>query len=770
MGKSIISFLTSCKTSIALLLIYASLLALATVIEKFGGTSVAKIFVYYSPLSYLLYILIVANFFAVTIKRRLLLSKKWGFLLVHLSFVVILTGALVTHVFGEEGVIHLRQGETTGEMVIQTNRATYIHQLPFQLELVKFTLKRYPGSSSPSSYESSLIVHVDGQQSRKDISMNNVLDIKGYRLFQASYDKDEQGSLLSVNKDVAGRGITYTGYLLLTLGFILCFTGNNTRFRKLASQLKEFTKPVAIMLLLLPLGTTIRATETEMLKIIQEKQIDKEHAALFGSLPLQSTRGKIEPINTFSSEVLRKLHHAKKIGKLKPDQFLLSLIVMPEMWTRVPLIAYSNKEISFNHDLTEQYCAYIELFDSNGNYKLESDLTKAFSKPPNKRTTFEKDLIKLDEQINIFHQLINLQMINLFPIKGDETHKWYSPGDKFPEVFPQYRNAIVLLMQGYRSSVLEALKTGNWQSATNKLENIRQWQNQNNTLQEVNPHKLKAERIYNKVDIFKKCQRLYLAIGGCLLLFCVSILFNNTKRMNWLAKVMAIHIWVILFLHLAGIITRWYIAGYAPWSNSYETMVLLSFLVVCSGMFFSRTTKLPLALATLLGGVILFVSGLNWMNPQITPLVPVLKSPWLMIHVAVIMAAYGFFGISCLFGITNLVLLRIKASKESIAIRIKELTIMNEMSLLIGLAFMTIGVFVGAIWANESWGRYWGWDPKETWALITIVVYVVATHLHLVKKWDNVFLFNLVSVIAFASVIMTYFGVNYLLNGMHSYN
>lgn len=259
-------------------------------------------------------------------------------------------------------------------------------------------------------------------------------------------------------------------------------------------------------------------------------------------------------------------------------------------------------------------------------------------------------------------------------------------------------------------------------------------------------------------------------IGASLLVVCLLILFRNTKRVNWIAKVLTIHIWVIIFLHVMGILVRWYIAGYAPWSNSYETMVLLSLLSVCGGMFFSRTNKLPLALATVFAGVILFVAGLNWMNPQITPLIPVLKSPWLMIHVALIMAAYGFFGIGFLLGLVNLILLRIKTNKGLITTHIKELTIINEMSLLIGLAFMTVGVFVGAVWANESWGRYWGWDPKETWALITMIVYVVVTHLRLVKKWDNPFLFNLLSVLAFASVLMTYFGVNYLLSGMHSYN
>ena len=212
---------------------------------------------------------------------------------------------------------------------------------------------------------------------------------------------------------------------------------------------------------------------------------------------------------------------------------------------------------------------------------------------------------------------------------------------------------------------------------------------------------------------------------------------------------------------------RWYIAGYAPWSNSYETMVYVAWATVFAGWLFARRSLLTFALATLFGGVILFVSGLNWMDPQINPLVPVLKSPWLMFHVAVIVGAYGFFGISCLLGLVNLVMMSLK--KAVLAQRIKELSIINEMSLLIGLALMTIGTFLGAIWANESWGRYWGWDPKETWALVTMIVYAIVTHLHLVPFRNSLWLFNIASVVAFYSVLMTFFGVNYFLSGMHSY-
>jgi cytochrome c-type biogenesis protein CcsB len=244
---------------------------------------------------------------------------------------------------------------------------------------------------------------------------------------------------------------------------------------------------------------------------------------------------------------------------------------------------------------------------------------------------------------------------------------------------------------------------------------------------------------------------------------------NRKTWLQYASTILIIGIAAIFIYHLFGMGMRWYISGYAPWSNSYETMVYVAWATVLAGFIFGRKNILTLSLATLFGGVILFVSSLNWMDPQINTLVPVLNSPWLMFHVAVIVAAYGFFGISFLLGLTNIIIMSFNKASSLMALRIKELSVINNMSLLTGLALMTIGTFLGAVWANESWGRYWGWDPKETWALITIIVYSVVTHLHLVKKWNSDWLFNFTSVLGFSSVLMTYLGVNYFLSGMHSY-
>jgi cytochrome c-type biogenesis protein CcsB len=420
----------------------------------------------------------------------------------------------------------------------------------------------------------------------------------------------------------------------------------------------------------------------------------------------------------------------------------------------VPFIHLPNPDIARRYDLTEKQCAYNELFDKHGDYKLQNDLNEIYYKPPSQRSRLEKDLVKLDEQINIFYQLVNREMLAIFPSGDAENHQWRSSND---------------LLDEYIDNLFLGLQSGNWEAANRSLDSIREYQDKNSTLL-IDRQKIKAELLYNRLNIFAQCKKIYLIAGGLLLVLAFISLFRRTSGQRWLIRLLSILVFANALYHLSGITMRWYIGGYAPWSNSYETMIYVSFITVLAGMFFIRRSVLTFALASLFSGVILFVAGLNWMDPQISPLVPVLKSPWLMIHVAVIVAAYGFFGISFLLGITNLLLLPASKTREMLQVRVRELSVVNEMSLWLGLSLMTTGTFLGAVWANESWGRYWGWDPKETWALVTVVVYAIVTHLHLIKKGDNPVLFNLLSVLAFACVLMTYFGVNYFLSGMHSYN
>lgn len=756
------------------MLLYAAVLALATFIEKQYGTAAAKIFVYYSPVFFLLQLLLVLNFVFALLKYQYLKHRRWALLTVHAAFIVILAGAFITHVFGKEGQVRIREGEKTDEMIIHTQRGMSVEKLPFSLELTDFRLNRYPGSDSPSSYESDLLVHTGGQTREAKVFMNNVLDVKGYRFFQASYDEDELGTILSVNKDVAGRTVTYSGYFLLMVGFVLVFIDKKSRFRKLARELKEMrntSQHISAVLLLLLFSCGVSAQNMSgkrMADAVQQTAVSPEHAAKFGALPVQSG-GRVMPMNTFSSEILRKVHKDDTFGTLNSNQFLLSFLAMPQMWTQVPFIAVSNPQIRERYQLPEDYFAYQHVFDSQGNYRLLPELQQIYHKPPTERNATDKDLIKIDEQINILFQLLNYERISIFPDASHPNHTWYAPGDDLSALPLRDSVFVMKLFPAYLSEVTQSLQSGNWEKPDELLEQIKHFQRSNDAASLIHPQKLEAEMRYNRWNIFSAARQWYLILGALLLVLTFMQLMQHRQWRTRFIPFFIIGIAVMFLYQTFGMGLRWYISGYAPWSNSYETMVYVAWATVLAGFIFGRKSHITMALATIFGGVILFVSGLNWMDPQISPLVPVLKSPWLMFHVAVIVAAYGFFGISFLLGATNLSIIAFTKKSDANAYRIKELSIINSMSLMVGLALMTIGTFLGAIWANESWGRYWGWDPKETWALITVVVYTVVTHLHLVKKWSGDWLFNLLSVLAFSSVLMTFFGVNYFLSGMHSY-
>lgn len=786
-----IRFLSSYKASIVLLLTYAIGLATATFVEKWMGTQAAKMLIYYSPLFLFLQFLLVVNFILILVSRNFIQRKKWAMVVIHCALVVILLGALTTFFFGKEGQVHIREGEKSDRMVMHTSKGVITETLPFTLELKEFRLIRYPGSQSPSSYESDLLVYVDGEIREAKVFMNNVLDVKGYRFFQASYDQDEMGTILSVNRDVAGRTVTYAGYLMLLAGFILIFFMPNSRFRKLQQQLKEVRKGVLVpaFLVIAALGSSIYAQDlpdesaagstgrTEVSDGTPEftvGSIPARHAAQFGMLPVQF-RGRVMPMNTFSSEILRKVHKEQTFGDLTSDQFLLGMLAMPQMWMQVPFIALSDKEISKRYNLPEEYVPYYHLFDRQGSYRLLPQLQEIYHRPADKRSSSEKELIKFDERVNILYQLLNHTLFGIYPDPNDPSHTWYAPGDDLSAFSETDSTFIADSFEQYLDEVRQALRSGDWSEADRALGVIGSYQLTNDKASLIHPGKLEAEYRYNKMDLFNRVKVGYFICGGLLLVVALMQLFRQKRWKHYTAIALTSGILLLFLCHISGMAMRWYISGYAPWSNSYETMVYVSWATVLAGLIFGRKNTLTRALASLFGGVILFVAALNWMDPQINTLVPVLKSPWLMFHVAVIVAAYGFFGISFLLGITNLSIMAFTRNKPSgkedirLVYRIKELSIINNMSLLVGLVLMTTGTFLGAVWANESWGRYWGWDPKETWALISIVVYTMVTHMHLVKKWNSLWLFNLLSVFAFASVLMTFLGVNYFLSGMHSY-
>lgn len=752
MNNPILQRLSSKPAAIVLMILYIVLMAAATIIEKFYGTPVAKAAVYYSPLFLLLQALMVANFILLSVRYRLFNRKHLSYVILHASLIVILGGALTTHLTSSEGLLHIREGERSSQLLKSDGQPA--GTLPFEVELVDFRLTRYPGSQSPSSYESYIKLHIDGKVRNEKVFMNNVIDADGYRFFQASYDADEQGTILSVNRDAAGRAITYSGYFLLFAGLLLTLFDPHSRVRRLW---KQINRPQVIGLVLL-LGCGSLSAE--------EAEISPTHAERFALLPMQSESGRMMPVGTFASEIVRKFDLTEMLGDMTPEQLLLSMAVYPADWSVIPLVEINDSEIAGMFGWNTGRISYREAFDSQGNYLPAAAVEQIYTKNPAERTRTDKELLKIDDRINILHELFSRRMLRIFPNPADTlSHRWFARGETVKASVKAKADSIA---DNYFRQVALATQTDNWLNADKALAEIESFQRENSRGDLLNANKLKTEMLYNRLNLPRICQLGYLLAGAFLLLLSIiqgAGLFR--QRRNWAIVIFVSGVAIFFLLHTLALSMRWYISGYAPWTNSYETMVFLAWAGVFCGFLFVRRTSLVTALATLFGGIVLFVSSLNWMDPQITPLVPVLKSPWLMLHVASLVIAYGFLGISCMSGTVNLLLSR--SSSRQIRQVIKQATTVNELSMLLGLGGLAIGIFLGAVWANESWGRYWSWDPKETWALITMIVYAAVLHFRWFSAKCGERTFNFLSQWAFLSVLMTFLGVNYFLSGMHSY-
>jgi len=667
-------------------------------------------------------------------------------------------------------------------------------KLPFALRLNDFIAEKYPGTETGySSYKSKVSVIENNQSVDHDIYMNHVLDHGGYRFFQASFDPDEKGTILSVSHDFWGTWISYIGYFLLYVGLMGILLVKGSRFKDLEEMLSKikakkaalsivslvamlfFSKPAEAQSLLPEENhASTRPSRKQLDSIILANAVDKKHANEFGRLVIQDESGRMKPVNTFASELLRKLSKSDQYKGLNPNQVMLSMLQNPTLWFDVPLIYVDKKNDSIRKILGtpkgEKRVSLTDLFNPDLSYKLEPYLEAATI--TNTPSNFEKDFIKTHEKFYLLNSTLMGDVMRIFPIPNDENNKWIAVSQlkeaHYKGIDSLFTHQIIPL---YRNALLNAKQTGDYKQAQTFLDGIKKFQENYGSQVMPTKERIDTEIMYNKYDIFRKLFSYYMYAGVFLLLFVIIGIFYQNKFIKALIWSGKISVFLLFIAHTAGLIARWYISGHAPWSDAYESIIYVAWATQFFGLAFGRKSDLTVGATAFVSAVILMVAHWNWLDPAIGNLQPVLNSYWLMIHVAVIVASYGPFMLGAILGALSLLLMLFttKKNKEKMLLNIKELTVINEMSLTVGLVMLTIGNFLGGQWANESWGRYWGWDPKETWALISIMVYAFVIHMRLVPGMRGRWLFNFASLMSIASIMMTYFGVNFYLSGLHSY-
>lgn len=652
-------------------------------------------------------------------------------------------------------------------------------QLPFDIYLRDFVLDRYPGSMSPASYASEITVKNNNENFDYRIFMNNVLDYDGYRFYQSSYDQDEKGTVLSVNKD-PGKIPTYIGYFLLCLGMFMNFLNPHSRFRTLARLInKDTLKHTSAIIFILLLSFSSEKTFAQDLNSTLPV-VNANHAKALATLIVQkSADGRMVPFDTLSREILEKIHQSDSYKGQNSNAVMLSMLIDVDKWQMEPFILMPQNQAvrdaiaNILEIPSTKYISYKDFFDENNRYKLQKYVENANRKNPNARGVFDKEIIKLDERANVVNLVFSGELFKFIPVQNNPNNVWLAPFSAVTTLKGDEGHIVLALIQNYFSAVENAFKDGNWTRADEGLKFIKEYQEKIGY--KVMPSKIKVEMeiFSNKAEIFVKLAPVYLIAGFLLLILVFSKMVVPNLKISFIFKVVYVLNVLAFVIHTVGLGLRAYLSGHAPWSNGYESMVYIAWALSLSGIFFSRKSPIALSLTSILSGVVLMVAHLSEMNPQITNLVPVLNSYWLSIHVSVITASYGFLGLCALLGIFTLLLMCFlkKDGKYNLNIlrNITEATRINEMAMIFGLCLLTVGNFLGAIWANESWGRYWSWDSKETWALVSILVYAAILHLRMIPKYCNQFVFALWSMFAYWVIIMTYFGVNYFLTGLHSY-
>jgi len=638
--------------------------------------------------------------------------------------------------------------------------------LPFNIRLNDFVLERYPGSSSPSGYKSIVVLNdkTAGVEKPFEIFMNNILKYKGYRFYQSSYDTDEMGTILSVNHDPAGMMVTYTGYGLLFLFIILSIINRKSTFNNITAGFwnSSLRKALPLMLALVLL--------TGLVSVNAQKLIpDKTSAEEFGKVLVQDQKGRTKPFFTLSNDILRKVARESKFEGLTSMQVFLGVYFDFDNWKNVPLIRISNRDLQKSVGISGKLASFSDLvnFENGGSYKLSGDVNKAYSKAPGARTKLDKEIMKVDERVNILYMIYTGGFMKIFPLR-DGTHNWGSPEDALKSAV---NGEDSLYLKNVIPMFAEALKSNNSATAKQIAGSISDYQKKFAKYDLPPESKSRAELLYYKMMIFERLFPFYATIGLLMLIGLIISVIKGTKSVSLFVRILSWILFAGFLFHTFGLGIRWYVAGHSPLSNGYESMIFISWVTLLAGFIFSRKSAFALSATAVLAGMTLMVAHLSFMDPEITNLVPVLKSYWLTLHVSVITGSYGFLGLGAILSIIIMILMSLsdKRNIERISNTIDELTVINFRTLVLGLYFLTIGTFLGAVWANESWGRYWGWDPKETWSLITIIVYTIVTHSRMIPGMKDIYTFNLLSLFAFSSVLMTYFGVNYYLSGMHSY-
>lgn len=737
-------------------------MAAATIVEKSQGTDYAHAHYYGAWWFILIWAVLAALGAFYIIKRKV---KCASTLALHLSFIIILLGALLTHVSAKRGMIHLRIGQPTDTYMAQDEeQGMKEEKLPFSLCLQKFEAKMHNGTNAVADYSSKFTVIDGDDKSEGEVSMNNIYSHRSYRLYQSSYDEDGKGSVLAINADPYGIPVTYTGYALLFISLVWMLFDPKGGYRKLLKS--PLLKKGALMTaLILSMGNIQTLHAESATSNLQNAVLPKETAEKFGELHILYN-DRICPVQTFALDFCKKIYGARSYQGLTAEQILSGWVFYGNTWANEPFIKIKSGEMKTAMNLPD-YASLNTFFNREmGGYTIGQYVQEYYNGQQDK---FHQQAADIDGKIQIIMELREGISLKVLPytftknVKATKDHSfikagtttWFSPVDKLPQAV-EHQHA--LYIRNVFSLLNGDVKAGNTSRVNEFFVKMKKYQEVSSGNSLPTATQYKAERINNAFPFATILFMANLTLGFIALFYTI---YRMTKKREIKALNIALPILLgVSFLALTfGLALRWIISGNIPMSNGYESMLTVAWFVMLISILMQLRIRIVMVFGFLISGFFLLVSHINQMDPAIGQMMPVLNSPLLSIHVSIIMMSYALLSLTFICGIMGICL---RSHGE-------ELQALSRLFLYPALTTMGFGIFIGAIWANVSWGNYWSWDSKETWALITFMIYAVVVHTQSLPVFRKPLVYHIYITLAFLSIAMTYFGVNYFLTGMHSY-
>lgn len=736
-------------------------MAAATFVEKFRGTEFVHASVYGSWWFVSLWAVLAVLAVAYFVGRRV---RRASVVLLHLSFAVILIGALLTHVTSWQGAVRLRVGETVSTYYENVPGGDVVERkLPFELRLESFDVKYHDGTRAEADYVSRFTITDGGATQRAEVSMNNVWKYRSVRFYQSSYDPDMCGSILALNSDPWGIPVTYAGYALLFLSLVWLLVDPKGAFRRLFKS-DMMRRGVLSVMAVCAMSQAAGAANT----------LPRETADRLGRLNILYN-DRVCPLQTFAVDFTKKLCGSARYGDYTPEQVLAGFIFYGDEWSAEPIIRVKNGPLRDALQLPGR-CSVNTFFNQvMGGYILGPYLNEYYHGHNDK---FHKQVADIDDRLMMVMELRRGTLLRVFPFTSGGKTTWYSPTENITDTLVD--EAHRKYMQNVFSLIYGEVLAGSYGNVDKILDKMLKYQQLNGGSSLPSAAQVKAERLYNAIPFATILFMVNLTLGVVLLIIGLIRLIRPVKPDKpdrpdkALLRAVPVVGGALLGLSLlaltACIALRWIVGGRVPMANGYETMLLMAWFVMVLALVAARRFRIALPFGFLMSGFFLLVSHINQMDPQITHIMPVLSSPLLSVHVSVIMMSFALLSLTFICGLTAIIL-RLVRGRNAVELdgQLDSLALLSRLLLYPALTLLGVGIFVGAIWANVSWGAYWSWDAKEVWGLITLMVYAVAAHAASVPFLRRSMGYHIFMTLAFLTLVMTYFGVNYFLGGMHSY-